>query len=137
MECFSMPKHLMTAVSMPAAPERLFDMYLDSAAHAAFTGKPVTIEPRAGARFEAFDGKISGTILHVQPKRLIVQTWRSVHFPASAMDSTLVLTFWPESGGGRIELNQINIADEDFAGVSQGWEKHYWTPWRAYLTKNS
>ena len=132
-----MPKHLMTAASLPANPERLFDMYLDSAAHAAFTGKPVTIEPRAGAQFQAFDGMISGTILYVQPKQIIVQTWRSVHFPPTAMDSTLVLTFWPEASGGRIELNQINIADDDFAGVSQGWEKHYWTPWRAYLTKNS
>jgi uncharacterized protein YndB with AHSA1/START domain len=130
-----MPKNVIIAASLPAPPERLFDMYLDPAAHAAFTGKPVTIEPRAGAAFRAFDGMISGTILHVEPKRLIVQTWRSVHFSPAAIDSVLVLSFWSEEGGGRIELNHINVADNDFAGVSQGWEKHYWTPWRAYLTK--
>jgi hypothetical protein len=39
----------------------------------------------------------------------------------------------PEKEGARIELAQINVSDNDFAGVSHGWEKYYWTPWRAYL----
>ena len=51
------------------------------------------------------------------------------------MDSVLVLSFYSEPAGGRIELVQVNVADEDFAGVSQGWEKYYWTPWREYLAR--
>ena len=128
-----MPRNVITAASLPAPPERLYDMYLDPAAHTAFTGHPVTIAARAGAPFSAFEGMISGTILHVEPKRLIVQRWRSVNFPADAVDSILVLTFWPEKVGGRIELSHINVPESDFAGISHGWEKHYWTPWRAYL----
>jgi hypothetical protein len=27
----------------------------------------------------------------------------------------------------------VNVADDDFAGVSQGWQDYYWTPWREYL----
>jgi activator of HSP90 ATPase len=128
-----MPKNVIIAATLPANPDRLFDMYLDAGQHGAFTGKPVKIEPRAGAEFVAFDGAISGTILHVESKRLIVQTWRSINFPDDAIDSTLVLTFWPDPVGGRIELNHINVPDIDFAGVSEGWQKHYWTPWRDYL----
>ena len=67
-----MPKNVVIAASLPASPDRLFDMYLDAEAHAAFTGAAVTIEPRAGAPFRAFEGMLSGTILHVEPKRLIV-----------------------------------------------------------------
>jgi activator of HSP90 ATPase len=130
-----MPKNLIIAASLPAAPETLFDMYLDPAAHTAFTGLPVTIEPRPGAPFRAFEGSIAGTILHVEPKRLIVQTWRSINFSSDDIDSVLVLSFWPDETGARIELVQINVADRDFAGVSHGWEKYYWTPWRAYLEK--
>lgn len=130
-----MPRNIMMAASLPAPPDKLFDMYLDAAQHAALTGLPVTLEPRAGGVFHAFDGMLSGTILHIQPKSLIVQTWRSVNWPLTAMDSVLILTFCPAEDGGLIELNHINVADEDFAGVSQGWEKYYWTPWRAYLTK--
>jgi activator of HSP90 ATPase len=110
-------------------------MYLDAEAHAAFTGLPVTLEPHAGGAFRAFDGMLTGTILHIQPKSLIVQTWRSANWPLTELDSVLTLSFWPAEEGGRIELVHSNVADEDFAGVSQGWEKYYWTPWRAYLTK--
>jgi len=130
-----MPRNIIMAASLPATPDKLFDMYLDAEAHAAFTGLAVTLEPHAGGVFRAFDGMLAGTILHIQPKSLIVQTWRSVNWPLTAMDSVLTLSFWPAEDGGRIELVHINVADDDFAGVSQGWETYYWTPWRAYLTK--
>jgi uncharacterized protein YndB with AHSA1/START domain len=130
-----MPRTIQIAASLPASPERLFDMYLDPVQHAAFTGSPVTIAPHAGAPFRAFGDVLSGTILQVTPKRLIVQSWRSPHWGTDDLDSTLILTFWPEAGGGRIELTQVNVVDADFAGVSHGWEKYYWTPWRAYLTR--
>jgi activator of HSP90 ATPase len=133
----NMPKTLITAASLPAPPERLFDMYLDPAEHAAFTGKPVVIGKNPASSFRAFEGAIWGTILHTEPKRLIVQTWRSVNFPAVAGDSILVLSFCSQGDGGRIELTQVNVADEDFAGVSHGWEKYYWTPWRSYLGERS
>lgn len=112
-------------------------MYLDAEAHAAFTGSPVTISPRAGAAFSAFDGVITGSILQVVPKRMIVQSWRSPHWGPEDLDSTLILTFLPDEGGGRIELVQTNVVEKDFAGVCHGWEKYYWTPWRAYLTTTS
>lgn len=128
-----MPRTILLAASLPAAPERLFDMYLDAGAHAAFTGSPVEIEARPGGAFRAFDGVLTGTVLHVAPTRLIVQTWRSARWPAGAADSVLVLSFGPDPEGGRIELVHANVPDEDFAGVSDGWGKYYWTPWRAYL----
>ena len=127
---------IVLAASLPAPPDRLFDMYLDPDAHAIVTGAPVTIAPRPGAPFRAFDGLLTGTILHVEPTRLIVQTWRFAKFPAGALDSVLVLSFWPDAGGGRIELVQVNVPAEDFAGVSQGWERYYWTPWRAHLARS-
>ena len=132
-----MPRNIIIAASLPAPPDKLFDMYLDPASHAAFTGFPVTIEPHARGAFRAFDGLLSGTILHVESKKLIVQTWRSANWPAEAIDSVLTLSFWPEQAGARIELVHVNVAEGDFAGVSQGWEKYYWPPWRAYLNRES
>jgi activator of HSP90 ATPase len=128
-----MPKNVVLAASLPATPDKLFDMYLDAESHAAITGAPVIIEPRAGAPFRAFNGMLSGMILHVEPKRLIVQTWRSAHWLSVAIDSVLILSFWPQEEGTRIELVHVNVPKDDFAGVSQGWAKYYWDPWRAYL----
>jgi len=130
-----MPKNVILATSLPTTADRLFDMYLDPQQHAAFTGGPVTIAAEPGSPFIGFDGMLSGMMLHVEPKRLIVQTWRSGNWPADAIDSVLTLTFWPEGESARIELAHINVSDEDFAGVSQGWEKYYWTPWREYLSR--
>jgi activator of HSP90 ATPase len=132
-----MPKNVVLAASFVAAPGRLFDMYLDARSHSAFTGAPAVVEPRAGTAFSAFDGMLSGRLLHIEPKRLIVQTWRSKNWPAEAIDSVLVLSFWTQPDGARIELVHVNVPEEDFAGVSQGWEKYYWTPWRSYLAANA
>ncbi len=128
-----MPKTIIQAATLPAPPDQLFDMYLDPVAHAEFTGAPVVIGSQPGAPFKAFDDGISGTILQVVPKRLIVQSWRASHWADEDIDSTLILTFWPHEEGGRIELVHVNVADDDFAGVSQGWQDYYWTPWREYL----
>lgn len=131
-----MPRTIHMAAALPAPPDKLYDMYLDPKLHAAITGTPVSIGAKAGAKFLAFNGMIRGTILQVVPKRLIVQSWRAKHWKVNDLDSTLVLSFWPERRGTRIELVHINVADHNFAGVSQGWEIYYWAPWREYLKKH-
>jgi len=128
-----MPRTVTMAVHLPCSAARLYRMYLDPKQHAAFTGAPVKIAARAGAPFEAFDGALTGTILQVVQNRLIVQSWRSTLFGRRDLDSTLVLSFWPDQRGGRIELTHVNVADGDFAGVSEGWSKYYWLPWRSHL----
>lgn len=132
-----MPRNIIMAASLPALPDRLFDMYLDENEHAALTGLPATIEPHPGGEFRAFDGMLAGKILHLEPKTLIVQSWRSANWPLTAMDAVLILSFWPAEDGARIELVHANVPEEDFAGVSQGWERYYWTPWRNYLAGKS
>ena len=131
-----MPRTVTLAVELPASAARLYRMYLDPKEHGAFTGAPVKIAARPGAPFAAFGGALSGTILQVVPNRLIVQSWRSTQFAKQDLDSTLVLSFWAKGrGGARIELTHVNVADSDFAGVSEGWSKYYWIPWRAYLAR--
>jgi len=128
-----MLKTVTVAAHLPAKPEKLFAMYLNAKSHAAFTGAPAKIQAKAGAAFSAFGGILTGKMLHVDKRGLIVQTWRSGNWPKNAIDSILTLTFWPEGSGTRIELIHANVPLSDFAGISQGWEKYYWTPWRAYL----
>ena len=99
--------------------------------------RPGEDRTRAGARFEAFGGALTGTVLQVVPHRLIVQSWRSTHFAKRDVDWTLALSFVPFRKGGRIELTHVNVADRDIGGVSEGWSKYYFLPWRAYLAGKS
>ena len=120
-------------VVLPASAETLFEMFLDPAMHQAITGAPVDIGHKRGSKFKAFDGALTGTILEVLKPRLIIQSWRSKVFKAEDPDSTLILSFTPEKDEGRIDLIHLDVPDHDYDGVTQGWEKYYWAPWRAYL----
>ena len=123
------------SVVLPASAEKLFEMYINPATHQAITGAPVDIGANRGSAFKAFDGALTGTILEVIRPRLIVKSWRSVNFMAEDPDSTLILSFTSDEDAGRIDLVHLDVPDQDYEGVSQGWDKYYWTPWRTYLAR--
>ena len=128
-----MRKVILQSVLLAAPAEELFATYLDPKKHAAVTGSAVTISDKPGSKFSAFYGSLTGTMLAVVPKRLIVQAWRSTNFRPSDPDSTLILEFVPLGKKGRIQLVQIDVPEVDFRAVSDGWEFYYWAPWRRYL----
>ena len=105
-------------VVLPASAEALFEMYLDPSAHQAITGARVVIGDKRGARFQAFDGALTGTMLEVVRPSLIVQSWRSTEFKAENPDSTLILSFSPEGDKGRIDLIHLDVPDHDYDGVT-------------------
>lgn len=122
-------------VLLPATAENLFRMYLDPLLHAGITGAPATISPETGTSFEAFGGSLTGTMLSVAAPRLIVQSWRSENFFDEDADSTLILSFSDQGGEGRIDLVHLDVPEQDFQGVTDGWELYYWAPWREYLAR--
>jgi activator of HSP90 ATPase len=133
-----MPSLVKQSVTMPASAKELFDMYLSARAHAAITGQPVTIGRKPGAKFSAFGGALSGTMIATVPNRLIVQRWRSTMFAPADPDSTLILSFTPLSANAtRIDLVHVDVSDIDVEGVTKGWPKYYWKPWKKALAKGS
>jgi activator of HSP90 ATPase len=133
-----MPSLVKQSVTMPASAKELFDMYLSARAHAAITGQPVTIGRKPGAKFSAFGGALSGTMIATVPNRLIVQRWRSTMFAPADPDSTLILSFTPLSAKAtRIDLVHVDVSDIDVEGVTKGWPKYYWKPWKKALAKGS
>jgi activator of HSP90 ATPase len=130
-----MTKVIQQSVTFPASPERLFEIYIDSRKHSAATGAKATVSSKTGGRFAAFDGMLSGQNLVVIPNQMIVQAWRGAHWKKTDGDSILILKFSKTKSGGRVELVHVNVPDHDHAGVTKGWSKFYWKPWRAYLRK--
>ncbi|HKM89346.1 MAG TPA: SRPBCC domain-containing protein [Candidatus Acidoferrales bacterium] len=128
-----MTKAILQSVKFNAKPEELFELYLDAKKYSASTGSPVKISRKVGGAFQAFGGAISGRNLLILRRKMIVQAWRSTHFKSADPDSILVLCFSKAHGGSRVDLVQVNVARQDHKGVTQGWPKYYWKPWKRYL----
>lgn len=129
-----MPKILQQSLTLPALPAVLYGMYLDPETHSAFTGGgAVWITAIPGTKWSAFDGRIHGIILTLAPNRQIVQSWRSFEWEEGDLDSILILTFWPQADGTRLELIHANVPDRLYDTLLAGWPQRYWQPWEAYL----
>ena len=128
-----MTKAIQQTVTLKASAAELFDTYLDAKKHAAVIGSKVSISVKEGKPFRAFDGMLQGRNLVIVPKRLIVQAWRSSGWNKQDLDSILTLRFSDTPNGGRIELVHVNVPAHDLTGVTEGWKKYYWVPWRQCL----
>ncbi len=132
-----MTKPIVQSVTFKASPEELFAIFTDSKKHSAATGAKASVSAKAGAKWKAHDGMISGKNLVVVPGRMIVQAWRAAPWKDSDLDSILMMNFSAAPGGGRIDLVHAGVPDHDHQGVSKGWPQYYWKPWKAYLKGQS
>jgi hypothetical protein len=114
----------------------LFDIYMDASRHGAALGAPVSVSRQVGSEFAAFgkDG-IKGAMLHIVPKRLIVQSWRSNVFEKGDPDSIVTLAFSDVGDTGQIDLFHANIPVRLYENTNVGWKTMYWARWREYLRR--
>jgi activator of HSP90 ATPase len=129
-------KIVQQTVELAATPSELYAMYLDAAAHAAFTGGgTVGIAPVAGTEWSAFAGRFHGHILALTPARQVVQSWRSFEWEAGEPDAVLVLAFAATDGGTRVDLAHVDVPERLYDTLVSGWPVRYWQPWQAYLER--
>jgi activator of HSP90 ATPase len=122
------------AIYHNASPAMLYEFFMDSAKHSAATGMPAKISVKVGGKWHAFGGMIHGKTLALVPNKMIVQTWRSSGWKKTDPDSILVAQFEKSaSGGATVYMTHIGVPEHDHKGVTQGWIKYYWQPWRKYL----
>jgi uncharacterized protein YndB with AHSA1/START domain len=118
---------------IPASPGKIFNAWLSSQEHTAFTGGAATIEPRVGGRHTAWDGYIEGVNLALEEGRRILQTWRSSDFPDGSTDSKLEVLLEPAEGGTKVTLVHTDIPEGQGRLYEQGWVDNYITPMQEYF----
>ena len=128
-----MTKAIEQTVQFNATPQELFEMYLDSKKHTDATGGRARMSRKVGGKFTAWNEMLHGRNLMIVPNRMIVQSWRSINFKKSDPDSILILFFGKTAKGGEVELTHVNVPPHDHQGVTTGWRKYYWEPWKKYL----
>jgi len=120
-----MSEKIRVTVILPVRAERLYNAWLSSEEHAAFTGSPAEIVPSVGGEFSAWEGYIQGKTLLLEPFQRIVQSWRTSDFPSNAPDSQLDILFQADGEQPHLTLNHTNIPDGQSAEYRQGWLDYY------------
>jgi len=116
-----------------APAERIYQAWLSSIEHTAMTGSRATVEGNVGGRFTAYDGRIEGANVELEPGRRIVQKWRSTDFPADAADSLLEVRFEPIDNGTRVAFVHSEIPEGQGTLLEEGWRKYYLEPMDRYF----
>jgi uncharacterized protein YndB with AHSA1/START domain len=121
------------STTLPASPRRIYEAWLSSDGHSAFTGGAAQIDPRVGGKHSAWDGYIEGTNLELEPYRRIVQSWRTTDFPASSHDSRLEIILKEIPAGTHLILKHSEIPSGQGQDYEQGWIDNYFEPMEKYF----
>lgn len=121
---------------IPAAPDEVYEAFMDAKKHSAFTGSKATCDPRVGGEFTAWDGYISGRNLELVKGKKIVQEWVTTDWPKSFPPSRLELTFKKAKVGTEISMIHSNVPAEQTDDLAEGWNEFYWKPLKEYSMKH-
>jgi activator of HSP90 ATPase len=122
-------------IELSAAPERIFNVLLDSKQFAAFTGMPATIDLSPGGAFNTFGGMIEGRNVEIVPNRRIVQAWRPTSWEPG-MYSMVRFELTASAGGTTLVLDHTGFPEGDFDHLDAGWYMRYWDPLKKYLANH-
>jgi len=129
-----MKEKITLSAYFPVKPEKLYNSWLDSNEHSAFTGGKAEINAQAGTHFTAWDGYISGKNLILEDNKRIVQSWRATDFPNGHEDSTLEILFEHDKAGTKLTLIHSDIPEGRGKDFSDGWKKFYFEPMTKYFS---
>ena len=124
---------LEVSILIPVSCNLLYDAFLNSQVHSAFTNSPAVINNRPGGSYSAYNGYISGVILSLDPGRRIIETWRTTDFHDDDEDTILQIDFIPEQELTRVVLTQTNLPEGTADGYKQGWIEYYLVPLKDYF----
>jgi activator of HSP90 ATPase len=119
---------------LAASAQRVYQAWLSSAEHSAMTGGAAQIDPNVGGKFSAWDGYITGKTFELEPYRRIVQSWRTVEFPADAPDSRLEILLEEDAEGTRLTLKHSDIPAGQGSSYESGWASNYFDPMKDYFS---
>ena len=118
----------------PVSPERIYEAWLDGDEHGKITGAKATVEPRVGGAHVSWDGYIKGENLALEAGRRILQTWRTLEFPADSGDSKLEVLLAAKDGGTEMTIVHTEIPEGQGSKYEMGWRDLYFTPMTEYFT---
>jgi activator of HSP90 ATPase len=120
---------------LPISAKKLFEDWMSSKAHSAFTGSKAKIENKKNGKFTAWDEYISGRTIALIPNEKITQKWRTIEFAVEAEDSVVEIFFEEkEKGKTKITIFHHHLQKGDGNKYKKGWKDFYFSPMKDYYS---
>ena len=120
-----MPKTINHSIMVKGSPHEVYEMLLDSKQHAQLIGSEATSSPDVGGEFSLFNNAIVGHNVELVPDRKIVQKWRAGDWEDGHY-STATFELKQAEGGTELVFTQLDVPDEHYESINQGWFDNYW-----------
>ncbi len=125
------------STTVKARPEEVYDAVMDPETYEKITGRQARLGRREGDSYVSFDGLIDGLILHLEPGRKIVRSWRAqqLGWPEDHY-SQVSLSFDAVEGGTRVTCRHKLVPENLAQAVREGWSEGYFQPLKAWFRRS-
>jgi activator of HSP90 ATPase len=127
-------KTIRHSMILPTTPHEVYEVFLDSAKHQAFSGKPAKISRDIGVESTAYGGHLVFRNLELVPDKKIVQSWQPANkeWPREHF-STVKYELEKIPEGTRLNFTQDSVPAELYEHYIQGWNENYWKRLETYF----
>ncbi|QHS57164.1 ATPase [Mucilaginibacter sp. 14171R-50] len=107
---------------LPATPDEVYTALTNPVTLELWTGDPAEMSTEPGSEFSLWEGSIVGKNIEFVPGKKIVQQW---YFDGQTDESIVTIKIHPDSHGSSVELRHVNIPDDDYNDIVEGWNDSY------------
>ena len=118
--------------SIPAPPEEVYLALTLPATIQLWSGEHAEMSAEPGTEFSLWEGSIVGKNLEFETSKKIVQEWYFGDASGEHEKSIVTIKLHPDAQGTSVELKHINIPDEDYDDIVDGWNTIYFGSLREF-----
>ncbi len=118
---------------IPAPPEEVYLALTNEPTVMLWTGAPAQVDAQPDGEFSLWDDSIVGHFIELEPNKKIVQEW---YFGEQEAASIVTMKLHEDKKGTSLEVRHINIPDEAFEDILEGWEDPYMASLIDFYTDN-
>jgi uncharacterized protein YndB with AHSA1/START domain len=107
---------------IPAPPEDVYLAMTNPNTLQLWTGETAEMSTEPGSEFSLWDGSIVGKNIEFVEGKKIVQQW---YFGEQEKESIVTIILHADKQGTSVELKHINIPDEAYDDIVDGWKETY------------
>jgi activator of HSP90 ATPase len=97
-------------------------------------GGPSKMDSKVGTEFELWNGDIYGKNIEVVKEKKLVQEWFGGDW---AKPSIVTFNLKKDKNETILKLEQINVPEEEFKDIEEGWDEYYLGPMKLMLETES